>query len=223
MKVVPYALTFPLAMDDPNRNRNILHASDIYNSYYEQSNPKKYGKKKDAPPPDMLFAEGLAWEQYFEKVLIANGVQCFRPGEQIGEWKGHEIAYSPDLIIVEERDIIGEIKKTWKSCRLKPNDKDFAKYLTQGRMYGYWLGIPRARFFVDHTVGNWRDYPFPTFRGWDIEFTKREIRDEMSTMMQHAEDEDLFAKAKAGLLRNPAPLPQGVGKRADTTSRRTRS
>lgn len=200
MKVTPVTLDFPLAMDDPNRNRTILHASDIYGSYYEQSDPKRYGKKKDQPSPDMLFAEGLAWEQYLEKVLITAGVQCFRPGELVGEWKGHRIAYSPDLIITNGHDRIGEIKKTWKSSRLRPTDRGFAKYRTQGMMYGYWLGIPRVRYFVDHTVGNWRDYPFPQMRVWDIEFTKREIKDEMSTMMQHAEDEGLFAKAEAGLL-----------------------
>lgn len=200
MKVTPGALAFPLAMDDPNRNRTILHASDIYGSYYAMVNPKKYGKKVGQPSPDVLFAEGLAWEQYFEKVLIANGVQCFRPGEQIGEWKGKLVAFSPDLIIVNGHDRIGEIKKTWMSSRLKPTDKDFAKYLTQGRMYAYWLSMPRVTYFVDHTVGNWRDYPFPTMKIWDLEFTKREIRDEMTTMMNHAESEGLFAKAEAGLL-----------------------
>lgn len=211
MKVTPGELSFPLAMQDANRRTDILHASDIYNSYYALANPKRYGSKPDAPPPDLLYAEGLAWEQYFEKALIANGVQCFRPGELIGEWKGHEIAYSPDLIIVNGHDRIGEIKKAWKSSRLKPTDKDFAKYLTQGKMYAYWTGIPRVTWFINHTVGNWRDYTFPQLRIWEIEFTKREILDEMNTMMRHAENEDLFAKAKAGLLRNAAALPRSSG------------
>ena len=200
MKVTPKTLDFPLAMKDPNRSQGMLHASDIYGSYYALSNPKKYGQKKDASSPDLLFAEGLAWEQYFEKALLANGVQCFRPGEQIGYWKGKPVAFSPDLIIVNGADRIGEIKKCWMSSRVKPTDKNFAKYLTQGRMYAYWLEIPRLTYFVNHTVGNWRDYPFPQMRVWDIEFTKREIMDEMKTMMQHAEDEDLFAKANAGTL-----------------------
>ena len=197
MKVTPRTLEFPLAMSDPNRSKRILHASEIYGSYYRQLDPKRYGGNND---PDLLFAEGLAWEQYFEKVLIANGVQCFRPGEQIGEWKGKLVAYSPDLIVVNGHDRIGEIKKTWKSSRLKPTDKDFAKYLTQGRMYAYFQGIPRLTYYVDHTVGNWRDYTFPQLRIWDIDFTKREMADEMKTMMQHAEDEGLWEKAEAGLL-----------------------
>ncbi len=200
MKVTPRTLPFPLATNDPNRDRTILHASDIYGSYYEMSNPKKYGKKPDQPSPDLLFSVGLAWEQYLEKTLIANGVQCFRPGEQIGEWKGKTVAYSPDLIITNGQDRIGEIKCAWKSSRLVPTDKDFARYLTQGKMYGYWLGIPRVRYFVMHIVGNWRDYTFPQMRVWDVEFTKREIMDEMKTMMQHAEDEQLFEKAEAGEL-----------------------
>ena len=208
MKVTPSKLEFPLAMDDPNRDRTVLHASDIYNSYYEQSNPKRYGQKKDAPSPDLLFAMGLAWEQYFEKALKANGVECDRPGELTGEWKGKEIKYSPDLLILDNGEWwLGEIKLAWKSSRLKLTDKDFAKYLTQGRMYAYWTEIPRIQYFVNHVVGNWRDYPLPQMRPWKVEFTKREIMDEMKTMMNHAENEDLFAKAEAGLLSNAKALP----------------
>jgi hypothetical protein len=220
-------------MDDGTRDRTVLHASDIYNDYYAQANPKRYGHKDDGHDPDMLFAEGLAWEQYFEKALLARGVECFRPDTMQVEWKGHIIKYSPDLILVnaatvftklkgDNRDRIGEIKKAWKSSRLKPTDKDFAKYLSQGKLYAGWAEIPRVTWFIDHTVGNWRDYPLPTMRVWHIEFTKRELQDEMKTMMQHAEDEDLFAKAEAGLLRNPAPLPQGIAKR-DARDKRKRA
>ncbi len=208
MKVTPRTLGFPLAADDPNRNRTILHVSDIYNSFYAQSNPKKYGKKDDQESPDMLFAEGLAWEQYFEVALITNGVPCFRPGEQVVEWKGKKLAFSPDLILTEGvdnhggkwRDGIGEIKKKWSSSRLVPTDKEFAKYKTQGCMYGFFLSMQRVTWFIDHTVGNWRDYTFPQMRIWEVEFTKREMRDEVMAMMRHAENEDLFAKAEAGLL-----------------------
>lgn len=191
MKVSPKTLDFPLAMSDPNRGKTLIHASDIYNRYYEQANPGKYGKR-EGDSPDMLFAEGLAWEQYFEKALIANGVQCFRPGELIGEWKKRKVAYSPDLIITNGKDRIGEIKKTWKSSRLKPTDKDFAKYKTQACMYAYFLDIPRVTWFINHTVGNWRDYTFPQLRVWEVEFTKREILEEMRTMMHFAESEGLF-------------------------------
>lgn len=211
MKITVGKLPFPLAMDDPNRDRTVVHASDIYNDYYAQTNPKRYGHKDDGHDPDMLFAEGLAWEQYFEKVLIAQGVECFRPGEMEADWKGHVIKYSPDLILVNPADIfpeltnnedrIGEIKKAWKSSRLKPTDKDFQKYLSQGKLYAGWAQIPRVTWFIDHTVGNWRDYTFPTMKVWHIEFTKREIQDELKLMMRHAENEDLFAKAEAGLLR----------------------
>lgn len=202
MRIAPYELSFPLAMNDPTgppRGEG-LHASDIYNSYYEQANPKRYGKKPNQPPPDLLFAVGLAWEQYFEKVLIAQGVLCARPGELVGEWKGRDIKFSPDLLICNGEDRLGEIKCAWMSSRLKPTDKDFQKYLTQGKMYAYFTGIHRVRYFVLHMVGNWRDYPFPQMRIWDIEFTKRELMDEMKTMMQHAEDERLFEKAASGEL-----------------------
>lgn len=200
-------------MNDPNRGKG-LHASDIYGSYYEQANPKRYGKKADAPPPDLLFAVGLAWEQYLEKALVANGVLCGRPGELVGEWKGKEIKYSPDLLIVNGTDKLGEIKATWMSSRVVPTHKDFAKYLSQGMMYAYFTGIHTVTYFVTHIVGNWRDYPFPIMKVYDITFTKRELMSEMTTLMNHAENEDLFAKAEAGFLRNTAPLPKSTRKRA---------
>jgi hypothetical protein len=196
VKVAAGQLGFPLATNDPNRKRSILHASDIYNAYYEKTDPHE-GEND----PDLLFACGLAWEQYFEKTIIANGVQCFRPGELIGEWKGRDIAYSPDLILVNGKDRIGEIKFTWKSSRLKPGDRKFNKYLTQGKMYAYFTGIPRVTWFINHVRGDYVKQHFAQLKVWEVEFTKREILDEMRTMMNFAEEEDLFAKAEAGLLR----------------------
>jgi hypothetical protein len=195
MKVTPATLEFKLAMSDPKRGKG-LHASDVYGSFYKQLYPAKYGDKQS--DPDLLFALGLAWEQYLEKALIANGVLCIRPGELIGEWEGKEVKYSPDLLICNGEDRLGEIKLTWMSSRTcKPGHKNFEKYLSQGRIYAYFTGIHKVRYFVLHVVGDWAANRMPQMHVWDVEFTKQELRQEMRMLMNHAQTEGLFEQEHA--------------------------
>jgi hypothetical protein len=201
MKVQPHVLAFPLAMSDPNRGSG-LHASDIYSDFFKKLNPGKYDGDMDPAQLDLLYAIGLAWEQYLEKVLKANGVLCDRPGE-LEAVEG--IKYSPDLLIVNGQDRLGEIKATYMSSRdCIPGNSKFDKYLCQTKLYCWWTQIPRCRFYVLYLHGNWKRGPgmkLIDFKAWDIEFTQRELKDNHRLMMRHAEEENLFAKAEAGLLR----------------------
>lgn len=182
MKVKPIELTFDLAMSDPNRSKG-LHVSEIYGSYYQETEPGRY--RKDGKPPDLLMAIGLAVEQYLEKVLVANGMLCERPGE-LRSPEG--IYFSPDLVMLPTADRLGEIKYTLMSSKVGPTHKKFAKYLTQGKIYCYWTGIPRIRYFVLHGMGDWnrRKPPMPVLNVWDVDFTARELRDEYKLLMNHA-------------------------------------
>lgn len=184
MKITPVKLGFPLTMSDPHRGDG-LHVSDIYNDLYQDLEPARY--RKDGTPPDLKMALGLAWEQYLEKALVANGVLCARPGEQISSDK---IKYSPDLLIVNGQDKIGEIKLTWLSAKVGPTHKKFSKYLCQGMIYGYWAEIPRVRYYILHIVGEWNfrtpDGCDPIMNIWDVEFTARELKENYQTLMNHA-------------------------------------
>jgi hypothetical protein len=192
MKAKQIKLDFDLTMNDPHRGKG-LHASDIYNDLYQELEPERY--RKDGKPPDLLMAMGLAWEQYFEKALVANGVLCARPGE-LESAEG--IKYSPDLLLVNGEDRIGEIKLTSLSTRVGPTNPKFAKYLTQGMIYAYWTEIPRLRYFVLHIHGNHKGAKFPAMNVWDVEFTARDLRDNYQLLMNHAKNKGMFdADAKA--------------------------
>ena len=188
-------------MVDANRGEG-LHASDIYGSFFKQLNPKKYSSDMDPLLQDILFAIGLAWEQYLEKVLIANGELVARPGELESE---EGIKYSPDLLVVNGHDRIGEIKATHMSSRdCVPGNEKFEKYLAQTKLYCYWSGIPRARFYVLYLHGDWRrgdDGKLMDFKMWDVDFTMRELKDNHKMLMQHAKDEGLFEQKHTGQIR----------------------
>lgn len=186
MKVKPVKLGFDLTMSDPHRGKG-LHASDIYNDLYQELEPERY--RKDGKPPDLLMALGLAWEQYLEKTLVSNGVLCARPGE-LESPEG--IKYSPDLLLVNGQDRIGEIKLTSLSTRVGPTNAKFAKYLTQGMIYAHWTEIPRVRYYVLHIHGNHKGAKFPVMNVWDVDFTARELRDNYKLLMQHARDKGMF-------------------------------
>lgn len=209
-------------MTDANRGAGI-HASDIYGDYFNKKRKKKNDDFEMTPEQlDLLYTIGLAWEQYLEKRLIQEGVLCARPGELESD---EGIKYSPDLLIVNGHDRLGEIKATYMSSRdCIPGNEKFEKYLGQIKLYCYWTGIPRCRFYVLYLHGNWKRGPgmkLIDFKAWDIEFTARELKDNYKLMMQHARNEDLFGKAEAGLLRNATALPQGSGKRANATAKRS--
>lgn len=193
MKIKPVVLSFDMAMSDPNRGKG-LHASDIYNDYFQELEPARY--RKDGKPPDLLMALGLAWEQYLEKVLVANGVLCARPGECES---AEGIKFSPDLLIVNDVDWerIGEIKLTMLSSKVGPTSPKFAKYLTQGMIYAYWTDIPRVRYFVLHIKGNYAkkgDGAMPMMNVWDVDFTARELRDNYRLLVNHAKNKGMLDK-----------------------------
>ena len=193
MKATPHTLGFPLATTDLKRGKGI-HASDIYGDFFKKLEPKKYGKGEiDDFQRDLLFAIGQAWEQYLEKVLIANGVLCIRPGEMESD---EGIKYSPDLLLVDApppKDRIGEIKATYQSSRTcLPGTKQFEKYLAQAMLYCFWTEIPRCRFYVLYIHGDWRR-KLIDFKAWDIDFTSRDLKDNHRMLMNHARDEDMFA------------------------------
>lgn len=190
MKVTPYTLPFPLTMNDPHRGEG-LHVSDIYGSLYQDLEPERY--RKDGTPPDLLMALGMAWEQYLEKTLIANGVLCARPGEQMTD---DGLKYSPDLFIVNGEERLGEIKCTWLSAKVGPAHKKFDKFLCQGKAYAYFMGIPRVRYFVLHVNGNWsfkeEGGHFPMLRIWDCDFTAQELKDNYRLLMNHGKDQGML-------------------------------
>lgn len=189
MKVTSLTLGFPLAMTDPNRGKG-LHASDIYGDFKRKLNPKKYKDPLDPTTQDLLFTIGLAWEQYLEKVLKANGILCDRPGELESE---EGVKFSPDLLIVNGQDRLGEIKATYKSSRTcYPGNKQFDEdYLYQTKLYCYWTQIPRVRYYVLFLHGDWRR-KLIDFKVWDLEFTARELKDNHRMLMNHAASERLF-------------------------------
>lgn len=188
-------------MSDPNRGKG-LHASDIYGSFHKALNPKKYAEEMEPALQDLLFAIGLAWEQYLEKVLKANGVLCDRPGE-LESPEG--VKYSPDLLILNGQDRIGEIKATHMSSRdCVPGNTKFDRYLTQAKAYCYWTGIPRCRFYVLYLHGDWmrgKSGKLMDFKVWDIDFTKRELKENHQMLMRHATAEGMFEHSSDVLKR----------------------
>lgn len=191
MKVTPVKLPFKLTTEDPRRGEG-LHVSDIYGSLYQQLEPDRY-RSDDAGPPDLKMAIGQAWEQYLERVLVAKGIMCARPGEQVSP---EGIKYSPDLLIVNGTDKIGEIKATWLSSKVGPWSKKFGKFLTQGMIYAGWSEIPIVQYWVLHMVGEWnfktKNGCDPVLNIWDVEFTAQELKQERSLLLNHGKDQGML-------------------------------
>jgi len=161
--------------------------SDIYNSLYRDLEPGKYS---DGAPNPIKLAMGLAWETYFERCLIGSGVDASRPGEFTTD---EGIIGSPDLLIFNGHEKIGEIKLTYYSASTDLSDPKFGKWLTQVMGYGHYLQIPRVRFYVLFVNGAYREGKRdPVLRVYDIEFSNRELKENWDMLMNHARQKNLI-------------------------------
>lgn len=164
-----------------------LHISDLYNSYYQASDPKRY--KSDGAPNIIKMALGLAWEAYLERCLIASGVNAERPGEFTTD---EGIAFSPDLLIVNGQDRGGEIKLTYMSESDALDDPKFMKWHSQMMLYGHHLGLNQWRMYALYINGDYKKQRDPVLRAYDIEYSAREMREEWQTMCRHGRQRRLL-------------------------------
>jgi hypothetical protein len=163
------------------------HVSDLYNGLYQVLQPQRY--TTGGTPPAVKMAMGLAWEQYLEKVLVASGIQAHRPGE----FKTPEgPTFSPDLLITNGSDRIGEMKLTYMAESPDLADPKFAKWLTQVKTYAYHLQIPRATIWALFVNGNYRNARDPVLRQYDLEFTAQELKAEWSMLIQYGKSKGLL-------------------------------
>lgn len=126
-----------------------LHASDLYNDFYADSNPKKYGYLRRDPTNSinpLLVEPGLIFEIMLEEGLQRRLAEAGshdgsieRPGEftHRDHFEGHDIEfhYNPDLFIFNGVFRVGEIKATWMHSKVtheeyegfKAGDQDAAE------------------------------------------------------------------------------------------------
>lgn len=168
-----------------------LHASDIYNALYKKLDPARYDKKDEdgnATPFDLTKMEmGTSFEQVLEIALAARLL-----GERPGEFTSPEgVIYSPDYLFYEDETVLGEFKCSWYSTRDAPHGPKFLKWLTQIRIYSYWLKVRKARLYVLFVNGNYKP-PSPVLKCWELLFTQRELDDEHAMLMRFARREGLL-------------------------------
>lgn len=189
MKLTPVPHAWNLAISPSGRSEG-LHASDIYGDLFKDLEPDRYGDWDPADDPDQLMmAIGLAWEVHLEKMLVLNGELVGRPAEAQSE---EGIYYSPDLLVVNGEDRIGEIKVTWQSSRTDLFDPKFDKYLVQNKFYCHSEQMRFARFYILYMRGNYKDRQWPQFRVWDVEYTERELRENHEMLINHARHKGLL-------------------------------
>lgn len=189
MKLTQRPLDFNLAVSPAGRSEG-LHASDIYGDLFKDLEPERYGEWDGSLDPDSLMtAIGLAWEVHLEKMLVLGGHLVARPPECRSP---EGIYYSPDLLVVNGEDRIGEIKVTWQSSRTDLNDPKFDKYLVQNKFYCYHEQMNLARFYILYMRGDYRNRSWPVFKIWDVVYTDRELRENNTMLLNHARHKGLL-------------------------------
>jgi len=170
-----------------------LHMSDIYNSLYQELDPKRYKKGKPNP---LRMAAGLFLETGLETGLRSRLIVGERPGEYVS---AEGIICSPDLIIFNSHTRVGEIKLTWMSTKGVPREKmssngfstKFDKYMDQMMSYCHVLDTNLARLIVFFVNGDWKTFT-PELLAWDLEFSRREMDECWARLMHHARQRSML-------------------------------
>ena len=193
MRVVEIAHGLTLAKPTEGYIRSPgLHASDLYGSFYRSLDPARYDKRDSAgeptPPDETKMELGTSFEEVLEIALAERLL-----GERPGEFTSPEgVIYSPDYLFNDPDGLVlGELKLTWYSDRDAPHGEKFAKWLTQIRLYLYWLELQRCRLYVLFVNGDYKP-PTPRLRCWELTFTPRELADEHQMIMRHARKKGLI-------------------------------
>lgn len=184
MKITPVEHGLDLTASSLYRSPG-LHASDIYNAYYQELEPKRF--KKGTSPDPLRMGAGLMLESVLEEGLKQRMAE--RPGELLTK---EGIAYSPDMLISENNKLrLGETKLTWMSSREVPRvssnsfPQKFDKWMTQMMFYCNALETPHSRLYSYFVNGNYRPM-VPELLAWDIEFSARELREEYDKLLNYA-------------------------------------
>ncbi len=210
MKITAIQHGLDLAKSYGTRGEGV-HMSDLYGALYETLEPKRYAKKSDAPPPKERWGIGMAFEEMLEAGLkkrvfnenheeevtrpgefeTEHTVKCPRPKRRrtygCGCVCGGGVLYSPDLLIFNGGNRLGEIKLNSMSAKGAPwkldetysgFDKKFDKYFCQMKVYCYHLGMTLGRLYSF----SMREMVFfnekNIFRAWNIDFKQRELVEE---------------------------------------------
>jgi|AP59_1055472.scaffolds.fasta_scaffold133050_1 hypothetical protein len=166
--------------------------SDIYGSLYKALEPKRYNQRLAESTRDAYQAAGLSFEEMLEEGL--RNRLASKPGELVSE---EGIICTPDLVVFNGETRVGEIKLTWMSSREVPRDvansfpPKFDKYFTQIMAYCHVLETPHARLLAFFVNGDYKP-PVPELLAWDIEFSRQELDENWSMLLNHAKAEGML-------------------------------
>ena len=172
-----------------------LHMSDIYGSLFQELEPKRYAHKPGEELPLLRFEAGLALENILEQGLRQRLVE--RPGEFTTK---EGIIFSPDLIMFNGTTRVGEMKLTWMTSGDAPREivngfpQRWDKWVVQMQSYCHCLETADARligFFINGPYPKDHKYT-PELLAWDITFSKREMDENWTMLMNHAKQRKML-------------------------------
>jgi hypothetical protein len=185
MKVttLPWDLKATDFSEDTHNRSGGLHLGQVMDSIAEVLFPSPNKWEGEA-----AMTVGFLWENILAATILKSLVDkglLVRPGEVTVDG----IAMTPDGWDSENR-ILHEYKCTWKSCD-KPIEDNW-RYCTQIKSYCRAMATNRAHLYILYLMGNYRDIRQPVTRGYELEFSQRELDDNWNMIVKHSKKKGLL-------------------------------
>jgi hypothetical protein len=177
------AESFARSLPAPERTPG-LHLSDIYGDIMRTLQPDRF-KGAMTEESWRMIVVGTVWERALERALAEMSVESGKESlERPGEFEKDGIICSPDAIDIDEW-ILHEFKCTWMSTKHEPQDPKLMHWMLQIKGYCHVIGTTQAVIHAFYVMGDYRGSG-PAIRRYEFDFTKRELKENWSAMVNHA-------------------------------------
>lgn len=157
---------------------------DLENTVLKPGERRKYDELSPSEQTRLTnhASVGWAWEEIIRQGLLRAGFCPADSAVSPGELVLDGIHGTPDWLRMDPYRVI-EFKSTWRSSG-RPLD-DYWHWLVQIKAYCNLLCTATAELYVLYVNGNYRDSG-PEYKGYLLEFTPTEIRDNWDMLKNHA-------------------------------------
>jgi hypothetical protein len=179
IKEIPFGLVATDFSEDTHTRSEGLHLGGVLDRIQDLLYPVENKWKGD-----MAMGIGFLWERVLSDQILKS---LHDSGKllRLDELHVDGIYMNPDGYSPDDHTLC-EYKATWKSTSHPIDSSKYWRYLLQIKSYCYAIQARKARLYILHVMGNWKNSG-PITKAYEFEFTSKELKDNWEMIVREAE------------------------------------